>query len=100
MKQEPEEDRSTVDHEGTEDNAPLPVPKDEVKKGVKRELSVDDVELPPNKFSKASDDPSDATSTSNTGPKKKSATTNIKPSPKKPVVKEKGMQNISNFFKK
>lgn len=41
IKNEPKDDRETIEHSGTEDNAPLPIPKSEAKTGIKRGL--DDV---------------------------------------------------------
>jgi hypothetical protein len=98
IKHEPGEKRETVDHEGAEDNAPLPVPKSETKQGIKREL--DDVldEEPPNKVSRTSASPGKPKS--KPAGKSKSATSNNTASPKKPASKEKGSQKITSFFGK
>jgi hypothetical protein len=97
--QEQKEDRETVDHEGTEDNAPMPVPKGEVKKGIKRELEDVTTEEPPSKILKTSNSPTKPSPAKPTA-KSRSATTNVKLSPKKPVGQEKGTQKITNFFSK
>lgn len=100
VKQEISENRETVDHEGTEDNAPLPVPKSETKHGIKRDL--DDVpdEEPPHKVSRTSASPSKQKSPSKPAGRSKSATSNNTASPKKPTAKEKGSQKITSFFGK
>jgi len=100
VKQEPGETCVTLDHNSTEDNAPLVVPKDEVKKGFKRELEDSKSEEPPSKTTKLSSSPSKAPSPAKPAAKAKSAITNIKPSPKKPASKEKGTQKITSFFNK
>lgn len=92
--QEGEEELETVDHEGTEDNAPLPVPKKEKEKGIKRELDDLTEDEPPSKIAKMSTSPGKSMS------KIRSPTTNIKQSPKKGVTKEKGTQKITSFFNK
>jgi len=99
IKHESEENRETVDHNGTEDNAPLPVPKNSCR-GIKREIEdVPDME-PPNKISKTYDSPSKAMATANPAAKTKSATSNAKPSPKKAMAKDNGSQKITSFFGK
>ncbi|KAF8863662.1 DUF159-domain-containing protein [Acephala macrosclerotiorum] len=100
IKQEEGEDRKTVDRDGCEDNAPLPVPKDEAKQGIKRELEdVPDSKKQPKKISRTSASPSKPSS-SPTKPARKtrSATSNNTASPSKP--KEKGSQKITSFFSK
>ncbi|CZR53133.1 related to DUF159 domain protein [Phialocephala subalpina] len=102
IKQQEGEDRKTIDHDGTEDNAPLPVPKEEVKQGIKRELDdVPETEEQPKKMSNTSASPSKPSS-SPTKPARKtrSATSNNTTSPSKPSGKEKGSQKITNFFSK
>jgi hypothetical protein len=99
IKKEPDEDRETVEHEGTEDNAPLPVPKSEtkgeMKQGIKREL--DDVpdDEPPPKVPKTSASPS-----KKPVGRSKNPNTNHTASPKKVGAKEKGSQKITSFFGK
>jgi len=100
IKHENGEDRKTVDHDGSEDNAPLPVPKTETKQGIKREL--DDVpdEEPPKKHSRISASPAKASSPSKSARKIRSATSNNTTSPSKSSGKEKGSQKITSFFGK
>ncbi|KAG0646214.1 peptidase [Hyphodiscus hymeniophilus] len=100
IKYEAVEDRETLDHEGTEDNAPLPVPKLEKKSGIKREL--DDVpdEEPPSKISKISASPSKEKSPLKPAGRSRSATSNNTASPKKPAGRGSGSQKITNFFGK
>jgi hypothetical protein len=98
FKQEPEEDRKTIDHSGTEDNAPLPVPKEESNKGIKRELEDVPDEEPPQKVSRTSASPAKATPKKPAG-RSKSATSNNTASPSKPTG-NKGSQKITNFFGK
>jgi hypothetical protein len=100
VKHEQGEDRKTVDHDGKEDNAPLPVPKSEGKKGIKRELEDLEDDKPPAKVSKISDSPNQNIPPSKPAPKTRSATSNKKASPKKPASKEKGSQKITSFFGK
>ncbi|KAE9375573.1 DUF159-domain-containing protein [Stipitochalara longipes BDJ] len=94
------EDRKTVDHDGSEDNAPLPVPKVEAKQGIKREL--DDVpdKEPPQKAAKAFVSPSKASPPPKPARKTRSATSNNTVSPSKSTAKGKGSQKITNFFGK
>lgn len=99
VKNEPGEDRETIDHNGTEDNAPLPIPK-ESGKGIKRELEDVGVEDPPSKLSKTSGSPIKSTATANLTTKTKSAKSNAKASPKKALAKGKGTQKITSFFGK
>ncbi|ESZ90473.1 hypothetical protein SBOR_9145 [Sclerotinia borealis F-4128] len=94
------DDRKTIDHDGSEDNAPLPVPKTEDQQGIKRELDDVDVEEPPKKQIRISasthkDSPSVASTR-----KTRSATSNNYGSPKKSSGQEKGSQKITNFFSK
>ncbi|KAL2071452.1 hypothetical protein VTL71DRAFT_12687 [Oculimacula yallundae] len=99
IKHEEGEDRETVDHNGTEDNAPLPVPKEEVKQGIKRELEDVPSEEPPKKVSRTSASPSKAASPTKSTRKTRSATSNNTASPTK-VAGGKGSQKITNFFGK
>jgi putative SOS response-associated peptidase YedK len=102
IKHDPDENRKTVDHSGTEDNAPLPVPKDENSHGIKRER-IDDVmeEEPPSKAKKTEESPEKRRSKSpvKSTRKLRSATSNGT-SPAKPVSKEKHSQKITSFFGK
>jgi preprotein translocase subunit SecD len=100
VKHESDENRNTIDHEGTEDNAPLPVPKSETKKGIKRELDdVPDQEAP-HKLPRTSARLSTKQSPSKPSTRSRSATSNNTASPKKPKAKEKGSQKITSFFAK
>lgn len=98
IKQEEAEDRKTIDHNGSEDNAPLPVPKEESQQsqGTKRELDDVPTEEPPKKASKTSASPTKATGTRKT----RSATSNNTASPEKSTGKDKGSQKITSFFGK
>jgi len=99
VKSETDEDRKTVDHKGTEDNAPLPVPKEEEKRGIKRELDdVPDEDVPKKQQKKT---PSTGTM-SQTKPARKgrSATSNNTASPSKASDKARGSQKITSFFGK
>lgn len=100
IKHEDGKNRETVDHDGSEDNAPLPVPKEEPKRGIKREL--DDVpnDEPPKKTLKTSDSPAKASSPSKPARKTRSATSNNTTSPSKAAGKDKGSQKITSFFGK
>ena len=100
VKQEADENRETVDHVGTEDNAPLPVPKSETKRGIKRELDDVPEEEPPSKVPKTSASPSKEKSPSKPVGRSRSATSNNTASPKKPPAKEAGSQKITSFFAK
>jgi len=100
IKQEPDENRETIDHSGTEDNAPLPIPKTELNRNVKRELGDSDIEEPPAKALKTSTTSIQSSSMSKPAAKTKSATSNVKSSPKKTPVKDKGTPKITSFFKK
>lgn len=100
VKHEPVETRETVDHEGTEDNAPLPVPKSELEQGIKRELDDRSDDEPPKKVFRTSVSPSKAKSPSKPAARSRSATSNNTASPKKPAVKDKGTQKITSFFGK
>ncbi|PMD45195.1 DUF159-domain-containing protein [Hyaloscypha variabilis F] len=94
------EDRETVDHNGSEDNAPLPVPKEGAKHGVKRELEdVPDEELA-KKAAKTSASPSKASPPPKPARKTRSATSNNTASPSKSTTKAKGSQKITKFFGK
>jgi hypothetical protein len=100
IKHEDREDRKTIDHDGTEDNAPLPAPKEEAKQSIKREL--DDVpnEEPPKKAVKSSTHPPKVYSPSKPARKTRSATSNNTASPPKATGKDKGSQKITSFFGK
>jgi putative SOS response-associated peptidase YedK len=107
VKQDPDENRKTINHSGTEDNAPLPVPK-EAKQGhgMKRK-HVDDVpdeDKPLSKASKKSVRPEKANVTSpvkQTARKAWSADSNgTSPARAAAAGKEKGTQKITNFFGK
>ena len=95
-----DEDRETVDHNGSEDNAPLPVPKEKATQGFKREL--DDVpdEEPPKKAAKISTSPSKESPPPKPARKTRSATSNHTASPSKSNTKNKGSQKITSFFGK
>ena len=99
VEQVPGEDRHTVDHNGTEDNAPRPIPKGP-SQGIKRELEDVADEEPRIKIPKTSASPREAVSAAKLVVKTKSATSNIKASPKKGTAKEKGTQKITSFFGK
>lgn len=103
VKHEPGEDRKTIDHSGTEDNAPLPIPKDESSQGIKRQ-HIDDVleEEPPTKASKKWDDSPRKTKVTSPFKSTKNlrSSTSNGTSPAKPASKEKGTQKITNFFGK
>ena len=99
VKHESGENRETVDHEGTETNAPLPVPKSETKKGIKRELDDFPDEEPLHKVPRTSGSPGKEKSLSKPSTRSRSATSNNTASPKKPA-KEKGSQKITSFFGK
>lgn len=100
IKHGPGEDRETADHDGTEDNAPVPVPASETKQGVKRELddAPDGEQL--KKVPRTSASPSKGTSSSKSTRKTKNATSNNTASPKEPSTRGKGSQKITSFFKK
>jgi putative SOS response-associated peptidase YedK len=95
-----DEDRKTVDHSGSEDNAPLPVPKEEAKQGIKRELDDVPVEESLKKTAKTSATPFKASSPPKPARKTRSATSNNTASPSKASGKVKGSQKITNFFGK
>lgn len=96
VKREDGENRKTIDHEGTEDNVPLPVPEPKREKGIKREHSDDDSLQPLAKIQKQSQESPKKVAPSSR--KMRSATSNGTPSPAKP--KEKGTQKITSFFSK
>lgn len=102
IKQEKGEDRKTLDHDGSEDNAPLPVPKEETKQGIKRELDdFPNVEQQPKKIPRTSTSPSKASSPpAKPARKTRSATSNNTASPSKTSSKDKGSQKITSFFGK
>ncbi|KAL5321693.1 hypothetical protein ACEPPN_009653 [Leptodophora sp. 'Broadleaf-Isolate-01'] len=100
IKHEEGEVRTTVDHNGSEDNAPLPVPKEESKQGIKRELEDVPSEEPPKKVSRTSASPTKAVTPAKSTRKMKSATSNNTASPSKATGKDKGSQKITSFFGK
>jgi hypothetical protein len=100
VKHEPAEDCETVDHNGTEDNAPLPVPSEQAGQGIKRELEDVPDDIRPSKTPRVSSSPSKTSSPPKPAQKTMSATSNKKASPKKPLAKEKGSQKITSFFGK
>jgi hypothetical protein len=113
IKQDPGEDRKAINHSGTEDNMPLPVPKTSL--GVKRS-HIDDVpveDMPPSKVSKQASDSTEKAKV--TSPVKAKTTSPVKQPAKKTrsadsngtspakaaaAGKEKGTQKITNFFGK
>jgi hypothetical protein len=99
IKKEEIDDRETVDHDGSEDHAPLPFPKEETKQGVKRELDNVPDDEPPTKTLKLS--ASLSKGSSEKPPRKtRSATSNNTASPSKSTGKVKGTPKITNFFGK
>jgi hypothetical protein len=100
IKHEEEEDRKTIDHDGTEDNAPLLVPKAETNQGIKREFEGVGTEDPPAKVAKKSDNSSKAEAPAKSTQKTRSSTSNNTASPTKSVEKDKGSQKITSFFGK
>ena len=98
VKHESVETRETVDREGTEDNAPLPVPKAEKEQGIKRDLDDISDQEPPKKAIRTSASPSKTKSASKPATRSRSATSNNTASPNKPAAK--GSQKITNFFGK
>ncbi|TEY86606.1 hypothetical protein BOTCAL_0005g00270 [Botryotinia calthae] len=92
--------RKTIDHNGSEDNVPLPVPKTENKQGIKRELDDVDTEEPPKKSICVSASPEKDSPPVASNRKTRSATSNNYGSPKKSSGQEKGSQKITNFFSK
>jgi hypothetical protein len=94
IKHDPEETRETVDHIGTEDNAPLPVPAN-LKKGVKRELEDVPIERA-KKSAKLSSNSPTSPSPQKSAQKTRSATSNNTAIPSKNT----GSQKITNFFGK
>jgi len=100
VKYEDGENRETVDHDGSEDNAPLPVPKEDPKQGIKRELDdVPDSDLP-TKTLKTLTSPTRASSPSKPARKTRSAISNNTESPSKAAKKDKGSLKITSFFGK
>ncbi|KAG9774107.1 DUF159 domain protein, partial [Aureobasidium melanogenum] len=103
---EQQETRQTIDHDGSENNAPLPVPADAVdeKQGQKRSAPDAPEDSPTNKQVKLSSPPAkDSTPVKPaSGKKPRSATSNkdmtLKTSPSKKA--EAGTQRITNFFTK
>ncbi|KAK5050421.1 hypothetical protein LTR84_003702 [Exophiala bonariae] len=113
LEQEPEETRKTVDHDGSEDNAPLPVPTSPSSQspqkltGKKREAPNSPVSSPPTKQAKFGSNISPmktaASTTPGSGKKPRSATNNkdlVLNSNKNKKKTEAGTQRITNFFGK
>jgi hypothetical protein len=100
IKQETTDDRKTIDNNSSEDNAPIPVPKSEDIKGIKRELDDSGVEKPPKKMPRGSASPRKDTPHATPARKTRSATSNKSGSPRKALAQEKGSQKITNFFTK
>ncbi|APA07598.1 hypothetical protein sscle_03g023680 [Sclerotinia sclerotiorum 1980 UF-70] len=94
------EDRKTIDHDGSEDNATLPVPERETKQGIKRELVDAHIEEPPKKSIRTSASPQKDSPPVVSTRKTRSATSNNYGSPKKSSDQKKGSQKITNFFTK
>ncbi|KAG9236393.1 hypothetical protein BJ875DRAFT_420195 [Amylocarpus encephaloides] len=98
VEDDPKEDLKTVNQNGSEDNAPLPVPEGELIKGIKRELNdIPSSDGSPKKVAKTSQaslpPPSAARKT-------RSAISNNTATPSKTDGKGKGSQKITNFFGK
>ncbi len=104
VEKETEEKRPTVDYEGSENKAPLPVPPNPVDetKGEKRAHPEEDDQSPGKKHLKLSSPPKVDSPLKSAGKKPRSATSNkdmtLKSSPAKKV--EAGTQRITNFFGK
>jgi hypothetical protein len=98
IKHEPGENRMTLDHAGTEDNAPLLMPEEEAHQAVKRALEDVADDDQPRKAAKVAE--SSPTSSPQATRTTRSATSNKKATPKRPVAKEKGAQKITSFFSK
>ncbi|EXJ53815.1 hypothetical protein A1O7_09151 [Cladophialophora yegresii CBS 114405] len=106
VEEEPEEDRETVEHDGTENKAPLPATANPVeeKRGQKRTHEDEGEESPTKKVAKIPSPPSPVKSLPKAvgGKKPKSATSNknmtLKSSPAKKT--ESGTRRITNFFTK
>ncbi|KKY21615.1 hypothetical protein UCRPC4_g03566 [Phaeomoniella chlamydospora] len=101
VKREEDESRDTQDHDGSENKAPLPVPKQESASsqlGTKRSFGQEDMEMSPNKASKKTTSPSKSSTSAQR--KARSATSNgsqVRSSAKKAGD---GSQRITNFFTK
>jgi putative SOS response-associated peptidase YedK len=116
IEQDPNEDRDTTNHSGTEDNAPLPIPKGEEKTQGRKRGHIDDVldeDEPSSKASKTSSldiGKAEMISPTKAKPKSPAKRTTKKAwnpdsngtSPAKAVAagREKGTQKITNFFSK
>ncbi|KAM3082645.1 hypothetical protein ACMFMF_002300 [Clarireedia jacksonii] len=98
IKQETTDDRKTIDHNSSEDNAPIPVPKSEEIRGIKREIDDSGGEEPLKKIPRSSVSPQKDSLPAATARKTRSATSNKSGSPRKPPAQEKGSQKITNFF--
>ncbi|TGO51352.1 hypothetical protein BOTNAR_0359g00020 [Botryotinia narcissicola] len=94
------EGRKTIDQNGPEDNAPLPVPNLENKHGIKRELDNVDTEEPPKKSIRVSASPEKDSPPVASNRKTRSTTSNNYGSPKKSSGQKRGSQKITNFFNK
>ena len=92
------DDRTTIDTSRSEDNAPMPQPKDSPEHGVKR--PVDEEESAPAKAEKASKPSSLAPRTQSPLKKKLRSSTSNGTIPKAGATKEGGNQKITNFFGK
>jgi putative SOS response-associated peptidase YedK len=104
VEKEPEEKRSTVEHDDSENNAPLPAatePSEETQ-AKKRPLDEDTEGIPPKKSTKLSSPAEKSSPAAITTTKKtRSATSNKDVTLKSPVKKpEAGTQRITNFFNK
>jgi hypothetical protein len=96
------ENRKTVNHDGSEDNAPLPVPKEDPEQGIKRELEDSpDANEQPRKVARSFASPAKASSPSKkTAGRSRNPMSNNTASPSKSTSKSKGTQKITNFFGK
>lgn len=98
IKSEEGESSTILDHDTSEDNEAVPVPKLEANQGIKRELEQPMAEQTPRKILKTSTSPSKTLPSSKA--KTKNAMKNTSTSPKKSTNKEKGSQKITSFFSK
>ena len=99
--------RETKDHNGTEDNAPMPIPADEhpveeSPAGQKRKLSAEDDEKPNKSVKTESSSDNWEPSSARLGKKSRSATSNEAAAMRKSPMKksQNGSQRITNFFGK
>ena len=101
VKHKEEELRATIDHNSTEDNAPLPVPREALKKrGVKREHEADESDDKIKvKNLKADEIPTPPSKSPEKPPNKKSkSATHNGTSKGSPVKSNEGSQKITNFY--